>query len=142
MAIDQIMPYALIIGPLFGTGGSPVHAGHLDDALCGEIPVVAGTTDSACWASYRTSWHFVPDVLGLGTEQVAEMIDEAQIGFLVLLLILKIVCLACIGWGLFGGRVFTGNFVGAQQLGAATALSPVLVSLEQDVVLRFVAWHR
>ena len=116
MAIDQIMPYALIVGPLFGlvavlfmlairmsarfaakSSLSPTQLILLAGLLTGLI----GT--------------FLPDVLGLGTEQVAAMIEgRYQIGFLALLLLLKIVCTAlCIGWGLFGGVFSPAIFVGA-----------------------------
>lgn len=116
IAIDQIMPYALIVGPLFGlvavlfmlairmsarfTAKSPLSPTQLI-LLAGLLTGLVGI--------------FVPDVLGLGTKQVAEMIDgKHQIGFLILLLLLKIACTAlCIGWGLFGGVFSPAIFVGA-----------------------------
>ena len=115
-AIDQIMPYALIVGPLFGlvavlfmlairmsaqfAAKSPLSPAQLV-LLAGLLTGLIGT--------------FLPDVLGLGTEQVAAMIEgRHQIGFLVLLLLFKIVCTAlCIGWGLFGGVFSPAIFVGA-----------------------------
>lgn len=114
--IDQIMPYALLVGPLFGfvavlfmlairmsarfaavSSWSPARLILLAALLTGVIGI------------------FVPDVLGLGTEQVADMMDgKHQTVFLLILLALKIVCTAlCIGWGLFGGVFSPAIFVGA-----------------------------
>ena len=114
--IDQVMPYALLVGPLFGfvavlfmlairmsariAASSPLSPPQLI-LLAGLLTGLIGV--------------FVPDVLGLGTEQVADMMEgRHEIAFLLVLLVLKIVCTAlCIGWGLFGGVFSPAIFVGA-----------------------------
>ena len=114
--IDQVMPYALLVGPLFGfvavlfmlairmsarfAANSPLSPPQLI-LLAGLFTGLIGV--------------FVPDVLGLGTEQVADMMEgRHEIAFLLVLLVLKILCTAlCIGWGLFGGVFSPAIFVGA-----------------------------
>ena len=116
MAIDQIMPYALIVGPLFGLVAvlfmlairMSARFAAKSSLSPAQLILMAGLLTGLIGT-------FLPDVLGLGTEQVAAMIEgRYQIGFLALLLLLKIVCTAlCIGWGLFGGVFSPAIFVGA-----------------------------
>ena len=116
MVIDQIMPYALIVGPLFGLVAVLfMLAIRMSARFAAKSPLPPEQLILLAALLTGLIGIFVPDVLGLGTEQVADMIEgKHEIGFLALLLLLKIVCTAlCIGWGLIGGVFSPAIFVGA-----------------------------
>ena len=112
----SVIPLALVMGPIFGLisiifmnsirftsmWGANSKLGHvkltlIGASLCGIIGI------------------FVPEVLGLGTETVKALLNNAiETEYLIVLLIFKIIATAfCIGLGMFGGVFSPAIFIGA-----------------------------
>ncbi len=125
--LSAVLPTAMIIGPVFGLVA---------------IAFMLAVRSSARFAS-QSGWSpprlvlsaavltglvgmFMPEILGLGTEPLTEMLHGGfDLQFLALLLVLKVCATAlCIGFGLFGGVFSPALFVGA----AAGAISGRLLA--------------
>ena len=112
----SVIPLALVMGPIFGLisivfmnsirftsmWGANSKLGHIKltligASLCGMIGI------------------FVPEVLGLGTETVKALLNNAiETEYLIVLLIFKIIATAfCIGLGMFGGVFSPAIFIGS-----------------------------
>lgn len=132
----SVQPLALALGPVFGligvalmvtirrtaqwgaaSGLGPRKLIYLAAGICGTVGI------------------FIPEILGLGSDGVRDMLaGQIAPGYLGLLLVAKILMSAlCIGLGMFGGVFSPALFVGA----AAGALSGAVLSqfVGGDIIL-------
>ena len=114
--MSAVLPAALVVGPLFGlvaiafmlavrrSARFAAQSGWSPARLVLTAAVITGLVGM-----------FVPEILGLGTGPLTEMLHGGfDIRFLGLLLVLKLAATAlCIGFGLFGGVFSPALFVGA-----------------------------
>ena len=120
--MSAVLPAALVMGPVFGLVAIAfmlaVRRSARFAAQSGWSP-----TRLVLTAAVMTgiAGMFVPEILGLGTGPLTEMLHGGfDLSFLALLLLLKVCATAlCIGFGLFGGVFSPALFVGA----AAGAIS-------------------
>jgi len=127
--LSSALPWAMIVGPVFGLLAvlfmlairfSAKMAAH-SSLGPGSLLVLAATITGLVGA-------FVPEVLGLGTQALANMVAGGfDFTYLWVMLALKIALTAlCIGFGLFGGVFSPALFVGAA---AGAAFGRVLAAL-------------
>ena len=114
--LGKMLPPALIAGPFFGL---------LAVLFMQAIRHSARFAATSGWSPARllltaaigtgVVGMFIPEVLGLGTAPLAQMLDGGfQSAYLIVLLIFKLVLTAlCIGFGMFGGVFSPALFVGA-----------------------------
>ena len=136
--LGEMLPAALLTGPVFG--------------LVAVLFMMA-IRHSARFAA-RSGWSFtrlvmtaalitgcagmfVPEVLGLGTETVSDILNGgATLSFLITVLILKLLLTAlCIGFGMFGGVFSPALFVGAAAGGIAGSVMITLFGFGSHTAL-------
>ena len=114
--MTQMLPSALVAGPIFGivavlfmmairySARFATTSGWSPSRLLFTVAIITGLVGTA-----------VPEVLGLGTGPLAQMLEGGfDIEFLAILLVLKLILTAlCIGFGMFGGVFSPALFVGA-----------------------------
>ena len=120
--LGEMLPAALVAGPVFGLVAvlfmvairrSAQFAASSGWSFARLVVTAAAVTGIA--------GIFVPEVLGLGTETVDDILHGGMhLPFLITLLILKLALTAlCIGFGMFGGIFSPAMFVGAAAGGIA-----------------------
>ena len=125
----ELLPAALIAGPIFGfvavifmqslrrCSAFAVKSGWSPARLLFSAALITGCVGM-----------FVPEVLGLGGETVAAVLNDAFNGsYLVVLLFLKLTVTAiCIGFGMFGGIFSPAMFVGVSAGGISSHVLQLL----------------
>ena len=136
--LGEMLPAALLTGPMFG-----LVAVLFMMAIRNSARFAAGSgwsfTRLVMTAAVITgcAGMFVPEVLGLGTQTVGEILNGGPtLPFLITLLIVKLLLTAlCIGFGMFGGVFSPALFVGAAAGGIAGSVMITLFGFGSQTAL-------
>jgi CIC family chloride channel protein len=136
--LGEMLPAALLTGPVFGlvavlfmmairhSARFAARSGWSFTRLVMTAAVITGCAGM-----------FVPEVLGLGTETVGDILNGGPaLSFLITVLILKLLLTAlCIGFGMFGGVFSPALFVGAAAGGIAGSVMITLFGFGSQTAL-------